>query len=497
MLHWMTPVTVLRTFQGKSNMRYVMWCTVLAAALTLTGCATTEPAAVTGWRVEFGPPGNEVYEAPLDSAVDAPEPPEAVLHWAKTLTPHAPIVSATYRYYAPPVFRVVAENDRDQYFYEVLLDGTLRRMRYKEKRDHIREYASEIVPEGRKYPVDPSAVPSAMLAALKKAMPDVELGPAWFADTLVGPRYIVQAGRMAFYGTPGGVLRCGAWVDQEGLAEVSATRSMGPSPTAEADALLAKYGDRFDFERLIKRLGKGPRDGRFRYVVMGDCRDNPTLRDATIAHFESLNPKPAFVIVSGDVVRHGYADEYDTYLLPAWGQTDIPFFVAVGNHDMGLGARAHEFRYVFGKNSLNYYFDYGNLRFIFLDNCSLSTNWDSALQQADQWLTETPKGYRTYVSAHRPPTTIEKWAYHGMDDDSSKKFSTLMAKHKVDEVYLGHIHAYSTATLDGVDYTLSGGAGAGLHTRFGPQGNVHHYLICDASPQGVTQQVVRFYEETK
>ena len=73
-----------------------------------------------------------------------------------------------------------------------------------------------------------------------------------------------------------------------------------------------------------------------------------------------------------------------------------------------------------------------------------------------------------------------------------------MTKHKVAEVYLGHIHAYSTAKQDGVNYTLSGGAGAGLHNRYGPKGNVHHYVICDVSADGtLKQQVVRFYDTSK
>lgn len=80
-----------------------------------------------------------------------------------------------------------------------------------------------------------------------------------------------------------------------------------------------------------------------------------------------------------------------------------------------------------------------------------------------------------------------------MNQADSEAFTELMAKHRVDEVFLGHIHAYSTATLDGVSYTVAGGGGAGLHDRFGPSGNVHHYVICDVTSDGITQQVVRFH----
>ena len=73
-----------------------------------------------------------------------------------------------------------------------------------------------------------------------------------------------------------------------------------------------------------------------------------------------------------------------------------------------------------------------------------------------------------------------------------------MTKHEVDEVYLGHIHAYSTARYHEVDYSLSGGGGAPLHDRYGLLGNVHHYIICDVMADGtVKQQVVRFYKDSK
>ena len=71
-----------------------------------------------------------------------------------------------------------------------------------------------------------------------------------------------------------------------------------------------------------------------------------------------------------------------------------------------------------------------------------------------------------------------------------------MVKHHVDHVFFGHVHAYSTATLNGINYTVSGGGGAGLHNRFGPKGNVHHYIICDVLKDGsMKQQVVRFYRD--
>ena len=83
-----------------------------------------------------------------------------------------------------------------------------------------------------------------------------------------------------------------------------------------------------------------------------------------------------------------------------------------------------------------------------------------------------------------------------MREIDSRQFTELMTRYGVAHVFLGHIQAYSTATFEGVDYTISGGGGAGLHDRFGPLGNVYHYIICDVGPDGtMTQQVTRFYKD--
>jgi 3',5'-cyclic AMP phosphodiesterase CpdA len=469
-------------------------CILLIVRDALAGPAIPDRAGE--WRVHVGPAGNTYYEPPLPPSSETPEPSDAVLRWARLLTPEATIDKVAYRGdRVPPEFRVYAVDDSEEYRYYLLTDGTLGWMDYRNHADKIEESPNAIVPEGRKHPVDLDRVPAPMLDALRAAMPDIEPTRAWYADTLVGPRYIVQMGPLAFYGTPGGRIRCGG--NAEGaLAEVSAHATFGPVEGLSLDALGNRWGERFNFERLIQEhLSVPPTDGNFRYVVMGDCRDQRGLLDAMVAHIDGLEPKPAFVIVTGDAVRHGYAEEFDNYLLPALANTDLPYFIAIGNHDVGLEKKAEEFRTIFGQDSLNFYFDYGNSRFIFLDNCSAVTPWESALARADAWLAATPAGYRTYVSAHKPPANIEKWAYHAMSAQDSTAFTDLMAKHQVDEVYLGHIHAYSTATLDGVDYTLSGGAGAGLHGRFGPRGSVHHYVLCDASPSGVDQTLVRFLKD--
>ncbi|MHC4574529.1 MAG: metallophosphoesterase family protein [Planctomycetota bacterium] len=307
---------------------------------------------------------------------------------------------------------------------------------------------------------------------------------------------------MAFYARPDGQIQAGRRIDDGGLDEIYPPSRAKNEKALKADLerLLGPYRERFDFENQIKRLGNNPKsaEGSYRYVVMGDSRSQWELWSSMVEHIDSLEPKPAFIINSGDVVAKGHMTEFHDYYIPPLLKTDIPFLVAIGNHETGDDDMAREFRYLFGNKSLNYYFDYGNARYIFIDNASDASSSEETLQWLDKTLAETPKGYRKYVAAHKPPAAIKKWAYHAWGKRASKAFTNLMTKHQVAEVYLGHIHAYSTANYGGVNYTLSGGAGAPLHDRFGPKGNVHHYVICDVMPDGtVKQQVVRFYKMGK
>jgi len=487
-------------FKGKLLVLLLVLC------VALPGCSgSVMPERIGQWRVEVGPPVNEFYEVPQPKAEKTPPPSEAVLRWAKIFAPDAKVTKWELK---SEGYQIDSEMGDEEYRFYVTSKGELLGFAYKNDAIGVEERADELALRGTKRSIAVSDVPNAALETLAKAMPNAKLSKAWTADTIVGPRYVILIGKMAFYARPDGRIRTGALVSKGGLDEIDPadrqkdkTSASDPSEfSTELEALLGRHRQRFNFENQIKRLGRRPKnaDGSFRYVVMGDSRSQWGLWLNIVKHIDGLEPKPDFVINVGDVVPKGYAREYHDYYVRALLKTDIPFLVAIGNHDDGSDSMAQEYRYLFGAKALNYYFDYGKARYVFIDNVTKVQPYKQTLKWLDETLADTPKGYRKYVSAHKPPSTIEKWAYHAWDDSNSRAFTDLMTKHEVDEVYHGHIHAYSTARYNGVDYTLSGGGGAGLHNRYGPLGNVHHYVICDVMVDGtVKQQVVRFYKAAK
>jgi len=455
------------------------------------GCQGSE--IIRRWRVEIGPAGNEFCEVPKPKAEKAeeetPPPSEVVLRWAKIIAPGAKVTEWKFksdRY----GYRIYAQVNQEEYRFAVTPKGRLLALEYENRATNVKEQAGELILPGTKKSIAESRVPKAALKTLAEAMPNARVSQAWTAQTTAGLRYVIVIDKMAFYARPDGQIQAARLLSEGALDEVKPADK-------QLEELLGQYRERFNFENQINRLGNGPRsaNGSFRYVVMGDSRSQWEMWSSIVKHIASLEPKPDFVINSGDVVSRGYAKEYYQYYIRAMLQTDIPYLVAIGNHDVGADGMAKEYRYLFGEKALNYYLDYGNARYIFIDNVTRVQPYEQTLDWLDKTLADTPNGYRKYVCAHRPPKNIEKWAYHAWDDSNSRTFTDLMTKYKVDEVYLGHIHAYSTARYNGVNYTISGGGGAPLHYYYGPLGNIHHYVICDVMPDGtVKQQVVRFYK---
>jgi len=490
----------------KEPLYAVSACLAMIVVSAFTGCAKGPvvgeeiPARIGNWRVEVGPAGNEVYQ---HSEEKIKPPTDVVLRWPAIIAPHTSIDKWELDF-DDDEYEIDTEVGDEEYEFKVTPAGDLVSIEYENDETYIKEVPDELVLKGTKQKVELTDVPPEALKTLAKALPNAKPDKAFAAQTIAGKRYGIVIGDLVFYARPDGQIQAAGLVEDDALDEVDPRTieatgvNLDPEAfNAQLEKQLGPYRERFNFANQIRKLGQGPKgaDSAYRYIVLGDSRSKWELWSNIVKHIDQLDPKPAFVINVGDIVPDGFMDQFRDYYIPPLLETDIPYFVSIGNHDEGVRNQVREYRYLFGENSLNYYFDYGKARYVFIDNNTDATDEDEMLEWLGQTLAETPAGFRKIVAPHYPPGNIEKWEYHSWGEDESEVFTDLMTKHEVDAVYLGHIHAYSTAVLGGVQYTISGGGGAGLHDRFGPLGNVHHYVICDVAPDGtVKQQVVRFYE---
>src|SRR5260370_38914657 len=67
-------------------------------------------------------------------------------------------------------------------------------------------------------------------------------------------------------------------------------------------------------------------------VLYQDVVDSTAMFAAAIAHLNGLDPRPDLVLLSGDLVDKGEADEY-AHLRKLLAGLSIPILVIPGNHD--------------------------------------------------------------------------------------------------------------------------------------------------------------------
>ena len=469
--------------------------------LVLLACRAEDPAAIPDrigeWRVEVGPPGNEFYEEPAPAGQASPPSP-AMFDLVERIAPDHTEVKRWELQRGERYF-IRSEAGAEEYDFLLSLDGELVELSYENGLAKIDEEPGRLILEGTLERVPTAEVPAGATRLLGDLYPGVSPAEVWRASTVAGTRFVIEMEGLAFFARPDGQIQAIGSVAGGALNEVAPPVERSPEEIrADAVERLGPYREKFGVQGQLAKLGTGPgsSDGRYRFVVIGDSRSNPGLWPNIVKHIDSLDPRPAFVINTGDVVRHGYTQELLDYYIPPLLETAIPFFVALGNHDDGDDALAVEYQALFGPDSLNFHFDYGGRRFVVIDNVTRVRSDEETLEWLETVLEETPPEQSIIVAAHRPVATVEKWAYHSWGLEPSRVFSDLMTRHEVEHVFFGHIHAYSTARFQGIDYTIAGGGGAGLHDRYGPSGNVHHYVICDVEPNGsLTQQVVRFRRE--
>ena len=191
-----------------------------------------------------------------------------------------------------------------------------------------------------------------------------------------------------------------------------------------------------------------------RFVQITDIHTNDAERGAKqsagLAEIYKLSVPPDFIMATGDLVEHGgQAEEFSNYMEPA-SESPIPYFNAVGNHDIGKGENLWA-NYHACAGPDYYSFDQGGVHFAVLNSITPSDR-QSAWFEKD--LAMLGKGKSVVVFQHYPPTSAEL-----------RRFDKL----NVHSVFTGHWHServvksektisITTSTFDmgGIDFTSAG-----------------------------------------
>jgi len=191
----------------------------------------------------------------------------------------------------------------------------------------------------------------------------------------------------------------------------------------------------------------------------------------------------------GDVNKSGKA--YFTRMYAPLIQARVRFVVALGNHDVLFGHREEQLAF-FGMPGRYYEVKQGPFGFFVLDT---NTFANDTPQKA--WLAKVLNASRQpwkIVLGHHP---ILSSGYHGPNEALDKALSPLLRKYGVALYLAGHSHQYERfKPVGGVQYLVSGGGGAYLHSFIKAQPNslvrlkTHHFLSFTAHDKVLSMEAV-------
>jgi 3',5'-cyclic-AMP phosphodiesterase len=221
---------------------------------------------------------------------------------------------------------------------------------------------------------------------------------------------------------------------------------------------------------------------KFTFAVLGDSRHGTRIHQKILRQIAGTNA--IFAINLGDIVNDGHKWEYENYIKEI-SDFPLPYFVAIGNHE--IIARDGKRLFVEYVNPLYYFFRMGRYTFNILDNANGRIT-DDQFAMLERNLKNNPNNF-TFM--HQPafsPWEIHK--NHIMHKGDAEYFMKLAEQHKIRIVFAAHIHGYAEAKRNGVQYFISGCAGASPYV-LPSQGGFYHYMLINVDGDKVTTEVFR------
>jgi 3',5'-cyclic AMP phosphodiesterase CpdA len=285
---------------------------------------------------------------------------------------------------------------------------------------------------------------------------------------------------------------------------------MQPRLVSIAITLCIPFAASADSTRLLQpvhapghnvRVERADDKSHFTFILSGDNRSAgrgvpmpPTL-ERVCTEIGLL--RPAFTLWTGDTI-YGSDDtvaeadaEYDVFLTFA-AKTETPVYNAPGNHEI-FDRSDLEALYQKRMGLLYGSFDYGNSHFIALNTEEIGLNGGIGKQQGD-WLEQDLEANRSaehiFAFMHHPmfakPGEKEGWA----DSTLRDRIHALFLKYGVKNVFSGHEHLYYHGMRDGINYYISGGAGAPADAS--PEhGGYQHYVLFTVDGDKVTPTILQ------
>ena len=220
----------------------------------------------------------------------------------------------------------------------------------------------------------------------------------------------------------------------------------------------------------------------------------------TLRSVLAIDPPPDCVVITGDLVEHGTAEEYQV-LQEVVAGFPLPLKLVTGNHDEPgeLVAAFGESALLGQSRSTHYAAEFTGFALVVLD--SWQAGVPSGRLGAEQlaWLDRALASLRkkpVFVALHHPPAPVGIPFLDGMRLEDEDELADIIARHpQVVRVLAGHVHRTVTAPFAGT--TLAVAPSTYLASGLTLNGSIPHYRADPTSyllhlgdgPQWVTHVV--------
>lgn len=234
-----------------------------------------------------------------------------------------------------------------------------------------------------------------------------------------------------------------------------------------------------------------PSDGgaRFKFIVCGDPQNNYEVFNRVLEAARSVD----FLIIAGDLTGSGTATEFQTFV-NAMRSSGVKYYTIPGNHDVATSPVGENYTTYLGAPHRS--FDYKNSHFVLIDNSAQELGFYPGERE---WVrldlkAAGKKGFDHIIAvAHVPPgypysSRATKAQIPGID--ANAELVPVLSAGGVRELFCGHVHTYMADRDDGVNVTITGGAGAPLQTFFGGEA-AHHYVLVEVNGKQLTKTMIR------
>ncbi len=192
------------------------------------------------------------------------------------------------------------------------------------------------------------------------------------------------------------------------------------------------------------------------HVGATDAPNSRTAIDASLfREISALNPKPAFVMNTGDVCEIGTDEEYAFHQKAVKENLTVPYYAAPGNHDVRWNPRGKEGYTLGTKQPLYQSWDYEGVHFVLLDSTVLLQHWGHFDQEQLDWLAKDLKKTGTkkpvIIGFHHPIFR------EGAQVDNGQALWKVLEPYNVRLFVIGHGHSNIQWNINGVPAIMSQG----------------------------------------